>query len=61
MSKRTARSPLESLAPYYLLHTAEEQILLQYYRQLSQADRCFIRRSAQALSRYSAMEQGEKA
>ncbi|MDE3738606.1 hypothetical protein PSH28_18535 [Pseudomonas resinovorans] len=61
MSIRTERRSLASLAPYSLLHTPDEQVLLQYYRQLSQADRCFIRRSAQALSRYSATEQGEKA
>ncbi|MCY1313276.1 hypothetical protein D9M70_637820 [compost metagenome] len=61
MFKLTAHSPLASLTPYCLLHTHDEQVLLQYYRQLSQADQCFIRRSAQALSRYSAMEQGEKA
>lgn len=60
MANRTARSPLASLAPFSLLHTPNEQMLLQYYRQLSQTDQGFIRRAAQALAQYSAMEQGER-
>lgn len=61
MVNRTVCRALASLAPYYLLHTAEERELLQYYRQLSQTDQGFIRRASQALARYSAMEQGERA
>lgn len=52
--------PLARLAPYCLLHTPDEQELLKYYRQLGQTDRGFLRRAAQALAQYSAMEQGQK-
>lgn len=60
MSKRTTRGPHANLSPYTLLHIADEQALLQYYRQLSQTDKGFIRRAAEALILCSAMEQGAK-
>jgi hypothetical protein len=60
MSKRTTGRPLVNFSPSTLLHTADEQALLQYYRQLNQIDQGFIRRAAQALALCSAMEQGAK-
>jgi hypothetical protein len=60
MPMRITYSQLPNLSPFPLLHTADEQALLQYYRQLSQTDQGFIRRAAQALVLFSAIEQGAK-